>query len=205
MELRPAVERETHRLEKLLEALLDLERTRAPFTIEKLEARREVSIGGGQFELRIDRIDRIEGGGYAILDYKSGEPRSLRWQGEEVRDPQLLAYLMAERGRNVQALANVFLSGGRAKFAGKSSHKGLLPGVAGLPGMNPNKVPPEEIAMAWDAETARWLHGLQILAAAYIAGDAPVQPAPDVCRHCHLTILCRRVEFAAGAAGEDEP
>jgi len=205
LELRPAVERETHRLEKLLEALLDVERTRAPFTIEKLEARREVSIGGGQFELRIDRIDRIEGGGYAILDYKSGEPRSLRWQGEEVRDPQLLAYLMAERGRNVQALANVFLSGGRAKFAGKSSHKGLLPGVSGLPGMNPNKVPPEEIAAAWDAETARWLHGVQMLAAAYIAGDAPVQPASDVCRNCHLTILCRRVEFAAGVVEGDEP
>ena len=205
MELRAAVERETHRLEKLLEALLDVERSRAPFTVEKLEARREVSIGGGQFELRIDRIDRIEGGGYAILDYKSGEPRSLRWQGEEVRDPQLLAYLMAERGRNVQALANVFLSGGRAKFAGKSSHKGLLPGVAGLPGMNPNKVPPEEIAAAWDAETARWLHGVQMLAAAYIAGDAPVQPAPDVCRHCHLTILCRRVELAAGAVEGDAP
>ena len=90
-----------YRLELLIEKLLDVERTRAPFTIETLEARREVSIAGGQFELRIDRIDAIEGGGYAILDYKSGEPRALRWNGEAVRDPQLLAYLMAERGRDV--------------------------------------------------------------------------------------------------------
>lgn len=196
VELQPAVERETHRLEKLIESLLERERTRAPFTVEKLEARREVVIGGGQFELRIDRIDSIEGGGYAILDYKSGEPRSLRWQGEEVRDPQLLAYLMAERGRNVQALANVSLANGRAKFTGKSSHTGLLPGVNGLPGMNPNKVPPEQIAAAWEMETGRWLHGLQMLAAAYLAGHAPVQPAADVCRNCHLTTLCRRVELA---------
>ena len=58
-----------------------------------------------------------------------------------MRDPQLLAYLMAERGRDVAALANVSLANGRAKFTGKSSHKGLLPGVSGLPGMNPNKVP----------------------------------------------------------------
>ena len=63
-----------------------------------------------------------------------------------MRDPQLLAYLMAERGRDVLALANVSLANGRAKFSGKSSHKGLLPGVEGLPGMNPNKVPPEDIA-----------------------------------------------------------
>jgi probable DNA repair protein len=195
IELRAAVERETLRLEKLIENLLELERTRAPFAVEMLEARRVVAIGGGQFELRVDRIDSIEGGGYAILDYKSGEPRSLRWQGEAVRDPQLLAYLMAERGRNVLALANVSLANGRAKFTGKSSHKGLLPGVGGMPGMNPNKVPPEEIAAAWQAEIARWLHGLQMLAAAYIAGQAPVQPAPDVCRNCHLTVLCRRVEL----------
>ena len=199
VELRPAIEREKYRLERLIIKLLDLERTRAPFTVEKLEARREVGIAGGQFELRIDRIDSIEGGGYAILDYKSGEPRSLRWQGEQVRDPQLLAYLMAERGRNVQALANVSLANGRAKFTGKSSHKGLLPGVGGLPGMNPNKVPPAEIAAAWEAETGRWLHGLQMVAAAYLAGEAPVQPAADVCRNCHLTTLCRRVELASDA------
>ncbi|HEU4781680.1 MAG TPA: PD-(D/E)XK nuclease family protein, partial [Steroidobacteraceae bacterium] len=201
-ELKLAVNRETLRLEKLIENLLDVERTRVPFTIEKLEARREVGIAGGQFELRIDRIDSIEGGGYAILDYKSGEPRAPRWNGERVRDPQLLAYLMAERGRNVQALANVSLASGRAKFSGKSSHKGLLPGVNGLPGMNPSKVPPEEIAAAWERETALWLHGLQMVAAAYIAGHAPVQPAADVCRHCHLTTLCRRVELASIADEE---
>jgi len=202
-ELKPAVEREKLRLERLIENLLDVERTRAPFTVETLEALREVSIAGGQFRLRIDRIDSIEGGGYAILDYKSGEPRSLRWRGEEVRDPQLLAYLMAERGRNVLALANISLANGRAKFTGKSSHKGLLPGVAGLPGMNPNKVPPEEIAAAWETETGRWLHGLQMVAAAYLAGLAPVQPAPDVCRNCHLTTLCRRAELA-GIVEEEE-
>ena len=99
-----------------------------------LEGRREVSIAGGQFELRIDRIDSIEGGGYAILDYKSGEPRPLRWKGEEIRDPQLLAYLMAERGRNVQALANVSLANGRAKFTGKSFAQGTAAGRQWLPG-----------------------------------------------------------------------
>jgi ATP-dependent helicase/nuclease subunit B len=200
-ELRHAVEREKLRLERLIEDLLDLERTRAPFTVERLEVLRDVTIAGGQFALRIDRIDSIEGGGFAILDYKSGEPRALRWYGEQVRDPQLLAYLMAERGRNVQALANVSLVNGRAKFTGKSSHKGLLPGVNGL---NPNKIPADEIAAAWESDTAQWLQGLQMLAAAYIAGDAPVQPAPDVCRNCHLTTLCRRVELASiDDAGEE--
>jgi RecB family exonuclease len=148
--------------------------------------------------MRIDRIDRVEGG-YAILDYKTGEPRSLGWDDERPREPQLLAYLMAERGRDVQALANISLSQNRAKFSGKSARKGLLPGV---PGLNPSKVPATEIDAAWRADTERWLHALQLLAADYLSGAAPVQPG-NVCRNCHLTVLCRRVELAAPDAAEE--
>lgn len=197
LELRPAVEREKYRLERLVEALLQAEQTRPNFDVVALEARREVSIAGGRFEIRIDRIDSIEGGGFAILDYKSGEPRAPRWQGSEVRDPQLLSYLLAEAGRNVQALANVSLASGRVKFSGRSSRPGILPGVRGLPGMDPKKVPAEQIDLAWRSELDQWLIGLARIAADYIAGHAPVQPAADVCRNCHLTVLCRRMEFAA--------
>jgi len=204
LDLRPAMEREKLRLERLIEKLLELELTRAPFRVEQLEAHRAVSIAGGQFEFRVDRIDFIEGGGFAILDYKSGEPRALRWAGEAIRDPQLLAYLMADRGRNVQALANVSLANGRARFSGKSSRKGLLPGVNGLPGMNPSKVPADQIEAAWQTELREWLAGLQRIAAAYLQGSAPVQPASDVCRYCPLTILCRRVELAAAVAEQPE-
>jgi ATP-dependent helicase/nuclease subunit B len=202
-ELRAAVEREKHRLEVLIEALLCEEQGRPYFDVVALESRREVSIAGGRFELRIDRIDSTEGGGYVILDYKSGDAAAPRWKDTETRDPQLLAYLLAEMGRDVQALANVSLANSRARFRGKASRTGLLPGVKGL---NPNKVPAEEIDAAWRADLERWLLGLQRLAADYIAGHAPVQPAADVCRNCHLTVLCRRVELAsaelAGAGDE---
>ncbi|HET9472650.1 MAG TPA: PD-(D/E)XK nuclease family protein, partial [Steroidobacteraceae bacterium] len=194
MELQPAIRRESFRLELLIESLLKLEIARAPFTVDKLEARREVDIAGGTFQFRIDRIDAIEGGGYAILDYKSGEPRALRWDGEKFRDPQLLAYLLAEHGRDVQALANVSLTRGRARFIGKVSRSGLLPEVKGR---SPAKVPAEELDATWRAELESWLQSLDHLAAAYLAGAAPVQPAPDVCRNCHLTVLCRRMELAA--------
>jgi hypothetical protein len=30
-----------------------------------------------------------------------------------------------------------------------------------------------------------------------------VQPATDACRHCHLTVLCRRVELAAADLSEE--
>jgi RecB family exonuclease len=201
-ELRPAVEREKRRLERLVEALLAEERQRPNFEVVALESRREVSIAGGRFELRIDRIDSIEGGGFAILDYKSGEARAPRWQGAQVRDPQLLAYLLAEAGRNVQALANVALVGGRARFRGYAASKGLLPRLKGL---DRSKIPPDEIQAAWEADKERWLISLAHLATDYIAGHAPVQPASDVCHHCHLTVLCRRMELSvADLAGDGD-
>jgi hypothetical protein len=102
---------------------------------------------------------------------------------------------LAEHGRDVQALANVSLTRGQARFNGKVSRRGLLPDE--VKGRSPAKVPAEELAATWRAELESWLQKLDRLAAAYLAGEAPVQPAPDVCRNCHLTVLCRRVELAA--------
>jgi probable DNA repair protein len=200
--LRPAVAREASRLERLIEALFQEESRRSTFHIESLEARREVRIAGGTFELRIDRVDSLQGGGFAILDYKTGEPRALRWTEEGIRDPQLLAYLLAERGRDVQALANVSLTRGRARFIGRAARSGLLPGVEGP---NPNKVPADEIDAAWHRSLESWLGSLTRIAEAYLGGRAPVQPGPDVCRHCHLTVLCRRVELSAVDVEEGAP
>ena len=194
MELQAAVDREGFRLELLIEKLLKLEIARAPFNVDKLEAPREAIIAGGRFQFRIDRIDAIEGGGYAILDYKSGEPRAPRWDGDKFRDPQLLAYLLAEHGRDVQALVNVSLNRGRARFVGKAARTGLLPDVKGR---SASKIPADQIDAAWQSELEQWLQRLEQLAAGYLVGEAPVQPAPDVCRNCHLTVLCRRVELAA--------
>jgi ATP-dependent helicase/nuclease subunit B len=192
-ELRLAVEREEIRLERLIVALFRVESKRTTtFHIESRESSREVVIAGGTFQVRIDRIDSLQGGGYAILDYKAGDPGPLRWEPERMRNPQLLAYLLAEEGRNVQALANISLTRGRAKFIGKASRAHLLPGVSGF---SPGKVPAEQIDAAWQDDIQRWTQALRDIAARYLAGKAPVQPAPDVCRHCHLTVLCRRVEL----------
>src|SRR2546430_5479418 len=48
----------------------------------------------------------LEGGGRAILDYKTGKRVSADWYGERPTHPQLLAYAEA-LGRDVVALATV--------------------------------------------------------------------------------------------------
>jgi ATP-dependent helicase/nuclease subunit B len=191
-ELTHAISRERMRVERLIESLLMKELERSEFSVAAVESLREVQIAGGAFSFRIDRIDNVEGGGCAILDYKSGEPRALRWNGDRLRDPQLIAYLLAERGRDVQGLANVFLAGDRAKFVGRSARNRLLPGVKGLAA---DKIPADQIDAAWQADVAQWIGALHGIASDYLAGHAPVEPAPDVCRNCDLTILCRRLEL----------
>ncbi len=181
---------EKFRLEKLIESLLQTEQARPSFDVVALEARREVSIAGGRFDIRIDRIDSIEGGGFAILDYKSGEPRAPRWRGTEIRDPQLLSYLLAEAGRNVQALANVSLANNQARFSGKSSRSGLLPGVKGLPGMDPKKVPAEEIDSAWHGELERWLLGPRNRHWTTSAAVRPYSRRRTICRPRVISPCC---------------
>jgi hypothetical protein len=119
-----------------------------------------------------------------------------------LRNPQLIAYLLAERGRDVQALANVSLASERVTFTGRASRQGLLPGVRGY---SASKVPAHEIDAAWTIETTAWIDALQRIAADYLAGRAPVEPGADVCRHCALTTLCRRLELSEEAIEpEDE-
>ena len=127
VELRLAVEREKLRLERLIRNLLESSaRARRSRSKSSRRAARSVSPAASSTSASTASI-AIEGGGFAILDYKSGEPRAPRWNGEPVRDPQLLAYLMAERGRNVQALANVSLVNGRATFSGKARTRACCP------------------------------------------------------------------------------
>jgi hypothetical protein len=182
-------------IEKLIEFLLEEERKRAPFRRGKARSSREVHIAGGTFELRIDRIDSSKAAATPSSTTKSGAPAHW-WQGRTVRDPQALGYLMAERSRNVLALANVSLANGRAKILRQGAHKRLLPGVNGLPGMEPTKVPPGEIAAAWQWQTRALAARLQQLARGYHRGAAPSSRRPRV-PQLHLTTLCRRVELAA--------
>ena len=82
------------------------------------------NIAGGTFDVRIDRIDSLRGRRlrHPRLQIRRGALAALGLTSA-LRDPQLLAYLLAERGRDVQALANVSLTRGRARFVGKAARK----------------------------------------------------------------------------------
>jgi ATP-dependent helicase/nuclease subunit B len=181
-QLPAALERECRRAETLIRALCELERTRHPFTVEATEHLTELALGGGRVRLRLDRIDRLASG-RAVLDYKSGRPGSPDWCGERPTHPQLLAYLAA-LGSDVVALATVNVTAHAVRFNGVAANAELLPRVRALtqtPGA----------AGDWSAQQGSWRGLIERLIRAFLAGEAPVDPAPGACDYCHITDVCR--------------
>jgi ATP-dependent helicase/nuclease subunit B len=181
--LSPALTRECARARVLIARLCELERTRAPFTVEATEHMTELSLGGGRLRMRLDRVDAIAGG-RIVLDYKSGRAGNADWFGERPTHPQLLAYLTA-LGSDVVALATVHLTAREVRFTGVAASADLLPRVKALPPVT------GAAATDWAVQQRRWRALIERLIRAFLAGEAGVDPAPGACDYCHLTDLCR--------------
>lgn len=169
-------ELEGQRLAGLLREWLAVERQRGEFAVVQREHQVNLHLGQLQIRLRIDRIDELPGGSRMIIDYKSGRSAVADWQGERPARPQLPLYgLAAPEGTAALAVAQVRPR--ESRFVGLGS-AAVAPGVK----------PVEE----WAALNAQWRESLERLAAAFLAGDAAVDPLSGAsCRWCGLQPLCR--------------
>ena len=181
----PALSRECRRTVRLIRTLCALERERAPFSVENTELDTKLALAGAQLNIRIDRVDALETGGRAILDYKSGRRKTTDWYGERPSHPQLLAYLAA-LGDDVVAMGTVNVTAREVRFDGIATAPELLPKLKGIEG--PFGTAPEE---AWPIRRKEWLTRIENLAAAFLAGRAAVDPKPGACDYCHVASICR--------------
>lgn len=181
---RPALARECRRTARLIAKLLEIERGRAPFRVRHTEYPARLRLAGQELRLRIDRLDALESGGLAILDYKSGRRVSPDWYGDRPSHPQLLAYLAAI-GEDVVALATVNVTAREVRYDGIAVSEALLPKVAGV------KAAAGQSQDAWQERVREWRSLVERLAAAFAAGQAVVDPKPGACDYCHVASVCR--------------
>src|SRR5579875_2143959 len=80
---RLATDSERRRLEDLILQWLAIERGRhESFSVEMIEEDRFYEVAGLRLKLRIDRIDRLRDGSVLLIDYKSGEQKRAKLEGE---------------------------------------------------------------------------------------------------------------------------
>ena len=177
--------RECRRTARLIHTLCMLERSRDPFRVQDIEFEKTLTVAGAQMKVRIDRLDALEGGGQAILDYKSGRRTPADWYGERPSHPQLLAYLAAV-GDDVVAMATVNVTAREVRFDGIANSGRLLPKVKGVEGpVGGGSGDP------WKLRTREWLDCIERLANSFLAGRAAADPKPGACDYCHAVSVCR--------------
>jgi ATP-dependent helicase/nuclease subunit B len=181
----PLLTRECRRTVRLIKTLCVLERTRDPFRVQDTEFEKTLTVSGAQIKVRIDRLDALEGGGQAILDYKSGRRTTADWYGERPSHPQLLAYLAAV-GDDVVAMATVNVTAREVRFDGIANTGQLLPKVKGVEGPDGGGS-----GDAWQLRTREWMECIERLASSFVAGRAVVDPKLGACDYCHAVSVCR--------------
>jgi ATP-dependent helicase/DNAse subunit B len=197
--MRHLIEIESAWLEERVIDLMAADLERPDFEVDAVEKDVSIDIGGLTLALRIDRVDRLEDGRVAIIDYKTGVDADARsWLDERPKLPQLPLYVEAMGPDRVAAVAF-----GRVR-KGDTGYRGLARDATSFPAL---KSPgargwPREFA-SWDELRLAWRRRLTALATEHVQGDARLAPnPPQACAYCHLRALCRIGETRLAADGE---
>jgi probable DNA repair protein len=182
---------EQERLRRLVQQWLQFEAERPPFSVQELEERRQISLGGLEFSIKADRIDRLEDGTLLVLDYKSGKAQTCKgWFDERLDEPQLPLYASTCEG-SVAGVYRAYLQADGSVLRGVSQRAGVVPGDKPF-----TDLPEAEGYGGWDDLLQQWRTNLERLAQEIREGRVEVDPKS--CDYCHLTPLCRIHEQRAG-------
>ena len=186
---------ESQRLTSLVRQWLEFERRRSRFRVLASEQSHQVQIGKLSIRTRIDRIDELDDGRCAIIDYKTGRAEPLQWLDDRITEPQLPAYCL---GLPFEQVGAVMFAVVRSKTK-ESGFRGLARMVESWPGAKSRALEARLDEKGWGAfeeVLAHWSNTLPALGDAFARGEASVDPVDPklACQYCDLTGLCRILE-----------
>ncbi|MCK7596934.1 PD-(D/E)XK nuclease family protein [Microbulbifer sp. CAU 1566] len=159
---------EQQRLLRLMDQWLELESQRPAFTVEKIEWDQQVTIGGLQFNLRLDRLDLLAGSEQLVIDYKTGTPSINEWLQDRIREPQLPLYALFQPEARAIAFGQVRTSD--CKWSGCGELDQPINGIKAV--ADTQKDAPYT---TWQDLSDYWQQGLELLAGEYRGGVASLQ------------------------------
>ena len=169
---------EKKRIQEICLRWLAIEKNRANFVVNQIEASTIVKIGKANVKLRLDRIDLDDQGNLIILDYKTGNIIASVLHGERLLAPQLPLYALAYKDR-VKCISFASLKANNLRFIGLAASDGIIENL--------------KISANWDQQLLDWQTSLENIAQEFMLGDARVMPANGLvtCRTCDYAGLCR--------------
>jgi hypothetical protein len=161
-----------------------------PFEVQLTEQTRQLNLAGLTLDIRIDRIDRLNNGRLLLIDYKSGDTKAAKLNGDRPEEPQLLAYAAAIRDE----VDGLF-------FAQLKPRNACLVGFARSQHIEGQKPPANDLD--WDEYLDDRISVVERLAEEFVAGKAAVDPIRAACEWCQLPPLCRINELRGRENGAE--
>jgi len=183
------LELEQQRLKRLITTWLDYESARLPFEVLETEASRTITLAGLSFNLRLDRLDRLNDGSVLVVDYKSGDVSPKSWDLPRPDDVQLPLYagFALSPDQDLGGLVFAKVRPGSLAFTGCAGDPAatLFNGLKNSSTLIKNALTAEKLI--------DWREYIEQLANHFLAGHAEVDPreAPKTCERCGLQTLCR--------------
>ncbi|PLX80855.1 MAG: hypothetical protein C0616_06485 [Desulfuromonas sp.] len=197
---------EQGRLVHLMLRWMEHEKERPPFKVEVelLEKEKIIALGPLQIKTKVDRIDRLADGNFAIVDYKTGRTSVKDWMGERIREPQLPIYCTMVQGEDVGAVVYASVRSNPKEMG----YNGLVRNTECWDSSlqrSQARFLAEAGLESFDALKDAWGVNLERLARAFVAGEAQVDPldAEKTCRYCDLVPLCRISERRLSSLDEE--
>ena len=181
---------ELERLQSLLKDWLEQERLR-PFS--KIIAREQAltwQYGELEIRLRLDRVEERQDGTLAIIDYKSGRKKTIKWTDPRPETPQLMLYCLAASAyyseREISALLFAHINAHEQVFNGLSLDSEAYPSI------DFERQLGQKTGLSWEALRQQWQSSMESLADQFVAGECQVTPRnAAICQRCHLQAFCR--------------
>jgi probable DNA repair protein len=185
---------EQERIISLMEDWLEYEADRAAFTVEAGEKKMPAAVGNLKLQVRVDRIDAVDGG-RVIIDYKTGMLSRISWDGLRPDEPQVPLYAGFGEIDNLKGVLLARVRDDMMKFIGRAE--------------DPKAVMPDDskLIKLYDATMLEsWRNALLDLGRQFLRGEAQVNPKqyPKTCEFCDLSPLCRIAENDPVSSGDED-
>ncbi len=195
---------ERTRISVLVSLFIDIDRSRVPFNILYQEKKYTWRYKELELTIKIDRIDQLQNGSLALIDYKTGKsaPKQKSWLEQRPEDMQLPFYFAvatANETAPVETLAIAHVNIEKLDYSALSANSHFIENLITVDR-------DDQIAMSWPELTALWQQRIDHFAEEFVNGVATVTPVnpKTSCRYCDIQPLCRIHEISQSTDALEE-